>query len=413
MKKLLVFPLFLLLIACSPNAEDILKGSYEKCQSVKNGYYEMEKYVKMIGHDDTIKIDQTGYFSKIDDHSLDPYLSFRFRSYYSSPQRVAAINVFYNGDTIVIYTDSGGQMMSKNDRAKDIWMAYGKNPVFSTYLPITYNDSRPLPDSTVLASPKTTVSFVKEEAVNGVLCYHIKMVTSPEFDYSTLDWYMDRVEYNYWISKQDSIPIQLAITRDLHIDGLQANFFEKYILTKYELNRLSEQAVAVLTIIPPDINLYEDNPYGKKIDEAVIVGSIVPDWSLVSLNGDTLKLQNLRGELVLIDFFYTSCPPCIGVLPALQNLYDTYKDKGLRVVGISSVELDTKEILERFVERYRIGYPILSADLELADLYSVSAYPTTFLIGKDGKLLFKHAGGYDDSAIEKLESIINTHIAGK
>lgn len=391
-------------LSCTPQPEDILAGSYQKCRSVQNGYYEMAKYWKMMSRNDTMRINQKSYFKKIENDSVLPFL---FNSYLQSPQ-MGEMGLLYTEDELIMYSGKLGSSTPRKNNGNRIWQTYNKNSAFSSYLPVTFSDSRPIPNPEVLASGKFNASYVKQERLHGIPCYHIKAIVPEEFDCSVLRGYgyIIRTEFDYWINKKDSIPIQISISRDLRIGKDTLVEFEKYVLTKYKLNIFPYDTLFTARSLSPDIKI---QPARYKEPKAPLrPGEIAPDWRLVSTGGDTLSLSDFKGDLVLMDFFFVSCPACIEILPDLKKLHEKYKDSGLHIIGLDKI--DSQKILEYFIGRHGIEYPVLLSNWQVDEAYCISGYPTTYLIGRDGKVLFSHVGGYNHATLERLDSIIRQQL---
>jgi thiol-disulfide isomerase/thioredoxin len=105
---------------------------------------------------------------------------------------------------------------------------------------------------------------------------------------------------------------------------------------------------------------------------------------LRDLDGKPVRLADLRGKLVWLNFWATWCPPCQGETPVLRDLSDRYRDRGLEIVGVA-VQETTPDDVRAYAERYGVGYPIaFDASADIFDLYRVFALPTQVLIGPDG-----------------------------
>ncbi|HUS12546.1 MAG TPA: redoxin domain-containing protein [Pyrinomonadaceae bacterium] len=130
------------------------------------------------------------------------------------------------------------------------------------------------------------------------------------------------------------------------------------------------------------------------------------DW----INSEPLKLKDLRGRVVLIDFWTFGCYNCRNTLPFIKGWHDRYRDKGLTVVGVHSPEFDYEkkpENLRREVVSLGIHYPVVSDnDYRTWDAYNVAAWPTIFLLDKQGRIRWMHVGegNYDETErlIQKL-----------
>jgi peroxiredoxin len=107
------------------------------------------------------------------------------------------------------------------------------------------------------------------------------------------------------------------------------------------------------------------------------------DFTLRTLDGEEITLSNLKGKVVLIDFWATWCAPCRFAIPHLSDMYKQYKNQGFVVLGIS---LEDKETQEKFRDDYDVTYPMLLGTREVAQAYNVQAIPKSVFIDKTGKV---------------------------
>ena len=125
-----------------------------------------------------------------------------------------------------------------------------------------------------------------------------------------------------------------------------------------------------------------------------------PELTVTDLNGNTLRTANYKGKVVLVNFWAAWCTPCAEEVPQFIALQKKYQDQGLQVVGFS-VEDDATE-LRNFYRKYQMNYPVVPSDLKIADAFgSVLGLPTTFVIGRDGRIHGKHNGATDFTALEQ------------
>tara|TARA_B100001123_G_scaffold33060_1_gene34514 strand:+ start:8734 stop:9261 length:528 start_codon:yes stop_codon:yes gene_type:complete len=117
------------------------------------------------------------------------------------------------------------------------------------------------------------------------------------------------------------------------------------------------------------------------------VGDQAPDVEVLTLAGDTVALGSFQGEPVLLNLWATWCGPCREETPYLQNLHDTYSERGLRVVGVSQDRGDSGSAIKAFIEEFGVAYTVL-ADPEMiaTDRYGVIGLPATFLVDRDGTI---------------------------
>ncbi|MFM1652768.1 thiol-disulfide oxidoreductase ResA [Brevibacillus sp. B_LB10_24] len=129
------------------------------------------------------------------------------------------------------------------------------------------------------------------------------------------------------------------------------------------------------------------------------VGDAAPNFSLKQLDGTPMKLSDLQGKAVLLNFWASWCDPCKAEMPDLEKEYGKWKDKGLVVVGVNIGE--TPLIVNQFVEPRGLTFPILlDAKNEITKLYNIGPIPTSFFIDANGKVVDKVVGQMNEAIIE-------------
>ncbi|MFN8481752.1 MAG: redoxin domain-containing protein [Anaerolineae bacterium] len=117
------------------------------------------------------------------------------------------------------------------------------------------------------------------------------------------------------------------------------------------------------------------------------VGEIPPDFTLKDLDGKTWTVSELKGKPVVLNFWATWCAPCKFEMPALQSIYQKYKDKGLVVLAVDIKTDNGEAAVRKYQQETGMTFPIvMDTTGETENNYRVRAYPTSFFIGKDGKL---------------------------
>lgn len=109
----------------------------------------------------------------------------------------------------------------------------------------------------------------------------------------------------------------------------------------------------------------------------------VTDFSLFSLDGEEYTLSELKGQVVIIDFWATWCPPCRNSIPTFIRLYEKYHEQGFTILGVG---LDDEQALVDFQKQMEITYPIFVGDKDLAKDYGVTGIPKTIFIDKKGEI---------------------------
>jgi peroxiredoxin len=119
-----------------------------------------------------------------------------------------------------------------------------------------------------------------------------------------------------------------------------------------------------------------------------------PDFSLPDLSGKQIPLKQLRGKLVFLNFFATWCGPCREEMPGMERLHRAHQDKGLVVLAVNLQE--GAKTIRPFVQSLKLSFPtVMDAEGAVSREYGVRALPVSFLIGRDGKIVWRAIGGRD------------------
>jgi thiol-disulfide isomerase/thioredoxin len=121
-----------------------------------------------------------------------------------------------------------------------------------------------------------------------------------------------------------------------------------------------------------------------------------PDFALGRIDGKggQVRLSDLRGQVVLIDFWATWCPPCLAMMPTLHELYRDWHPRGAEFVGVDSDgPMATREELQAFLAQNPFPYPVVLDDRNVGGVYGVSSIPHVVIVGRDGKVVRVFVGG--------------------
>ena len=122
------------------------------------------------------------------------------------------------------------------------------------------------------------------------------------------------------------------------------------------------------------------------------VGASMPEYSAMNLDGTKFDLASRRGKVVLLNVWATWCGPCIYEIPELQRIHDAYAARGFEVVGVSVDESGIESVKE-FVQDKNMRYPVaLDPQGKLASLLQTSVLPTSVLVDRGGKIVWKKYG---------------------
>ena len=134
-------------------------------------------------------------------------------------------------------------------------------------------------------------------------------------------------------------------------------------------------------------------------------GSAASPAPLADLDGKPVRLADLRGSLVWLNFWATWCPPCQAETPVLRDMDSAYRARGLAIVSVA-VQETTVDDVRAYAQRYGLAYRIaFDAAADVFHAYKVFALPTQFFIGADGRIIEVDNGPMTDAtAASKLEA---------
>lgn len=149
--------------------------------------------------------------------------------------------------------------------------------------------------------------------------------------------------------------------------------------------------------------IYASRIPASQLDEAQAApqaGFLAPDFTLTTLDGDTITLSDFRGQPVLVNLWASWCLPCRAEMPAMQKVYDAYADDGFIVLAVNATAQDSRAAAQAFVAEFGFTYPILlDADGRVADLYQLRAFPSSYFIDANGVIQDVVFGGPMDEAL--------------
>nr|WP_100012610.1 redoxin domain-containing protein [Lentibacillus sediminis] len=137
----------------------------------------------------------------------------------------------------------------------------------------------------------------------------------------------------------------------------------------------------------------------------VQVGDVAPDFEITTLEGETVKLSDYRGERVMLNFWATWCPPCRAEMPAMQQFYEEH-DVTVLAVNLTDTETNPKNAAD-FVSAYDLTFPILmDKEAEVSTLYRIKPIPASFMIDESGRIQYRSYGAMTyEMMVEELEKM--------
>lgn len=128
-----------------------------------------------------------------------------------------------------------------------------------------------------------------------------------------------------------------------------------------------------------------------------------PALTVTTINGQTIRLNDLRGKVVLVNFWATSCSICLAEMPDLIRTYRQYRKRGLEIIAVA-MPYDRADLIKQYVARHGLPFPVVwdsQGDVSRA-FRDVIGTPTTFIVDKQGQLISKTVGPIDFDKLRRF-----------
>ncbi|MCX7794587.1 MAG: TlpA family protein disulfide reductase [Thermodesulfovibrionales bacterium] len=128
-------------------------------------------------------------------------------------------------------------------------------------------------------------------------------------------------------------------------------------------------------------------------------GKALPDLSFKNINGELIRLHDLKGKVLIIEFWATWCEACREAVPDLIEIYKSNRDKGFELISVSIDEGgDYIKRIKDFIDEYKIPYPVAVDGITLSRKFGVYTIPSIFIVNRDGILVKRFPGYFPDFA---------------
>ncbi len=142
------------------------------------------------------------------------------------------------------------------------------------------------------------------------------------------------------------------------------------------------------------------------VQQPPATGNAAPDFTLTTLDGDQIALSDFRGQVVVLNFWASWCPPCELEAPILESFWQTYKDQGVTVIGIDYA--DNEQRAESYITDQELTYPNGSDPQgQLLDAFHVDGIPETIIVDQQGNIAYHFVGTItEQELIESVEQLL-------
>lgn len=158
--------------------------------------------------------------------------------------------------------------------------------------------------------------------------------------------------------------------------------------------------VWIVTVAARSVTIQSDNKQGSPQPAA--------EFKLSNLDGQQISSADLKGSVIVLDFWATWCGPCLAEMPTFNALHEKFAGRGVKVIGIA-VQSGWAEDIKPYRDKHKVAYATLIGDDEVVEKYNVVGFPTTYILDKNFKVHRKFTGKLPER--EELEREIESLLA--
>lgn len=365
------------------------------CLRIENGSYKMEYKSKSLLNPDTVYKNLNCVFKR---DSSDTIFGF----YFDVDRAIEGISDYYS------YSDN--QFISGSDKEAKLFQSkQALNELIS--LQHNYDFFNPLNDfrnSEMSELDQNLIQFLGEEKVGSNKTFHYRFVPLKDTN--------DAVEIlnsalDFWINVKDAVPVRYSVYYQVDLSGDTLEQYDEFTLVSYSLNNQASRSFKTPDFfVKKGIHISEYVSQSEDLPAKLSIGSQVPNWKFETNISKEFSLDNQPYSLVLFDFYYQGCYPCLKAIPFLNKLNKKYdlNGRGLLVVGINTID-PVDERFYDFIKKKQIEYHVAISPNDLNTEFKVLAYPTLFLMDDKGTLIYS-SEGYGEQLEVELEKVIVEHL---
>jgi len=368
-----------ILIGSNTNAQvALLQNTIDKLESYKNFSYQYV-YKQKEAFGDTLVLNQKFALLKMANNSEIGYFYKRELKY--GDMKLPAIDL-YNGKNLMSLDLLDSTYVTKNLH------------------PTTFNESLPAELNwlkTFLKKNPSKIALSGDTIINSINSYHLIFNTKDTIDNKVHSY----VRIHLFIDKVTGLPVG-KFTRATTADyGKElTNFYseENYFNYKMDQDNINIDYFAIPEGFHP--------PKVKPAEQTALLtpGTVAPDWILYDTDDKKTSLAQMKGKVILLDFYFIGCGGCMLSLRSLDNIYEKYRNQNFVITSLT--ERDSKKSVLAFDKIYHIKYPGYIDASDAVKSYHVTGFPTFYFIDKEGKIASVLVG-YSDNFEEKAITIID------
>jgi peroxiredoxin len=241
----------------------------------------------------------------------------------------------------------------------------------------------------------SSLAIAADTIINGISNEHLILTT---YDTIINNEHLYTVKHLLIDKRSDMPGALITISRNNYYGNGISDFYDEMRFADYQFNQ-SDVNAATFTV-PKGYSIQQESAPISLL----ATGTPAPDWTLFDANGNKMTLSQMKGKIVLLDFYFIGCTGCMLSLKPLNTIFEKYKGKNVVIASIS--ERDKQQAVLAFEKRYNIKYPGYINASGVVKAYHVEGFPTFYFIDQQGKIANVFVGYSDDFEL-KVTAIID------
>ncbi len=375
------------LMSCSQSNEEILLKVSNKISSIESVQYDSRMEAMEGGQ---LLFDDTTSIAFDFRNAVPNEIKYYFHSELGE--------LIFNGKETFQSNASEKVIATSDDNSPD----YVNNPLVHTLKPL--RQILPI----LIQDNEVKIERERDTLINGTAYFNFSFLLNKKYiDWIKLefvDWEIDSKHFLF-VDKQDYLPFKIISPNGKN--GSMSRTFENIELD-YEFPKDLWNGES----LPKDFAVFTLKEYFESLKNKMLdyVGKMVTDWELPLIANDSnINPSQLKGKVVLLEFWFKNCGGCKGAIPSLNKINTKFKNDNFEMYGIEFLERQSKEILQKYIKEQDIQFPILYKGKTVASKYGITGGPTFMVLDKTGKIIHLKSG-YSEDHINEISGIIERNL---
>lgn len=406
-----VFALFILSISVNTYAQNyskrdinkVIKKANNALNKINSLHYNFKLLDKSFGDTDTLIINGQCKMVNLNYNNLENIQFYlEYDRLHPNDGKSSNIDIFDGTNLFIRYTtDTGGTKTSISNEKQNNYNSINGNKrrslLFNNIIP-----KNSLKDYTSLIGRMLVKNkSMIDTTLNNRACYRV------EFTLKNLKG--DNMTQNnkryFYIDKATSLPIKIQSYSEFENMVAYDDYDIEYVSINTEMDKNIFQTAQYINASTEVKNNYEV----KNIVNTVDTYAVLYDHPIILTNGDSLYLRDLKGKVIVLDFWYKSCLPCLKLMPELDKVSNKYKESEVVILGIN--DRDDREAIIEYFQFKNYTYPTsFKNNFHFSDNLNIQEFPRTIIIDKNGKIAYQHMG-FDKKYFQTIDNFLEKLIA--